>query len=160
MDRARLVVGIGNPLQGADGFGPAVVERLRARADLPRDTTLLDAHTDLLGCLETFAAFDQVVLVDAFVGGTATGAVSIVDEATFSGWNSDSPDIHAVSAVLAVGLFRRLYAAPTTIVLVGLDASDIGRAHPLRYDQIDAGVAAVLKLIALPLVGHGHDDTL
>ena len=151
MDRPRLVVGIGNPLQGADGFGPAGVERLRARADLPRDLTVVDAQTDLLGCLETFAAFDQVILVDAFVGGAETGAVSIVDEPTFSRWPSDAPDSHAISAVLAVGLFRRLYpGAPATIVLVGLDASEVGRARPLLDDQIDAGVAAVLRLIDRP----------
>lgn len=145
----RLVVGIGNPLQGADGFGPAVVERLQSRPNLPRETTLLDAQTDLLGCLETFPAFDDVILVDAFVGGDGTGAVAIVDEATFSRWSSDSPDGHAISAVLAVGLFRRLHAgAATKIVLVGLDAGEVGRARPLRDDQIDAGVAAVLRLIA------------
>ena len=148
MGGSSLVVGLGNPLLGADGFGSAVVERLRARADLPPGTTLLDANTDLLGCLDRFDRFERVILVDAFVGGVATGAVTIVDEPTFSQWSSDAPDSHAMSAVLAVALFRRLYpAAATTIALVGLDAARADRDDVLPDHTIQAGVDAVMHLI-------------
>jgi hydrogenase maturation protease len=149
MEPASLVIGLGNALQGADGFGPAVIDRLR-RADVPGGTTLLDAGTDLLGHLDRLAAFDRVILVDAMVGGAGTGAVTIVGEAAISRWSIESPDSHAVSAVLAVGLFRRLYpaAARTTIALVGLDAPHAGAGAPLVGETIEAGATAVLRLLA------------
>jgi hydrogenase maturation protease len=147
---ASLVVGIGSVLQGLDRFGPAVIERLQARADLPEGTTLLDAATDLLGCLDRFAAFRHVILVDAFVGGAGTGAVSVVDEPAMARWSCESPDSHGVSAVLAVGLFRRLYpAAGTTIALVGLDAMRVSSGDVLPEETIDAGATAVVQLLAL-----------
>jgi len=148
MEPASLVIGLGNPLQGPDGFGPAVIDRLR-RVSLSERTTLLDAGTDLIGHLDRLAGFDRAILVDAVAGGAGTGAVSIVDEAAISQWSVASPDSHAVSAVLALGLFRRLYpAARTTIVLVGLDAPYLDVGGGLADGTIQEGVAAVLRLLA------------
>jgi hydrogenase maturation protease len=143
-----LIVGLGNALQGADGFGPAVIHRLRERTDLPPTTALLDAETDVLNWLDTFAAFERVVLVDAFVGGDGHGGVRIVDEATFSQWKTDSPGSHAVSAVMAVALFRRLYpAASTMIVLVGLDADQVSHDDTIDARFIAAASDAIVRLI-------------
>jgi hypothetical protein len=64
-------------------------------------------------------------------------------------WRRDSPDAHAVSGQVAVGLFRRLFQTASTIVtLVGLDVPAIDRAQPLRDDQIEVGVTAVMQLLA------------
>ena len=149
MAPASLVIGLGNALQGADGFGPAVIDRLR-HAQLPEGTTLLDAGTDLLGHLDRLAAFGRVILVDAIVGGAGSGAVAIVEEAAISRWSRESPDSHAVAAVRALGLFRRLYpaAAGTTIVLVGLDAPYAAFGAPPSGATIAEGAAAVLRLLA------------
>jgi hydrogenase maturation protease len=68
MPRKCLVAGLGNPLQGSDGFGQAVLARLGERTDLPEHTELPDAHTDLLRYVARFASYDLVVLVDANLG--------------------------------------------------------------------------------------------
>ncbi len=52
----RLVLGLGNPLLGEDGFGSAVIELLRRRPDRPAAVDLVDAHTDLLAQLETLGS--------------------------------------------------------------------------------------------------------
>jgi len=150
MEPRSLVVGIGSTLLGLDGFGPAVIARLQARTDLPGGTVLLDANTDLLGCLDRFAAFQQVIVVDAFVGGSGNADVAVVAESEISNWGVESPDSHAVSGVLAIGLFRRLYpaAAATTIWLVGLNAAGVALGDVIADGTIDAGVEAVIRLIA------------
>lgn len=61
-----LAIGIGNPLRGEDGVGPAVVERLTSCQDAHRVTAvsvpqLLPEHCDLL------AGIECVVFLDASV---------------------------------------------------------------------------------------------
>ena len=115
-----LVVALGNPQQGADGFGPAVADRLRRTRGLPDGVDLVDAHTDLLAHLERFAQYDRVVLVDAVLGGER-GQVAVVDEETFAPWDERSPGSHSVSPLVAVKLFRQLHpASRTRILLVAL----------------------------------------
>ena len=46
-----LIFGCGNVLLGDDGFGPAVIERLRQRGDLPDDAHAEDVGTSIRGLL-------------------------------------------------------------------------------------------------------------
>jgi hydrogenase maturation protease len=111
-----LVLGLGNSLSGADGFGPAVIERLRADG-VPDGVELVDAHTDLLGHLHRFVEADEVVLVDVVLD--ARGGLAVVDEQEFSSWDDTSRGAHQVSPLAAVKLFRRLHpGAATRIRLV------------------------------------------
>jgi hydrogenase maturation protease len=103
-----LVLGLGNPLAGADGFGPAVIARLR-RESPPDGAHFVDAHTDLLAHLHRFEHFDRVVLVDTVLDGR--GGVAVIDEAEFSHWDDRSGGVHQLSPLAAVKLFRRLYPA-------------------------------------------------
>lgn len=147
MRRTSLVVGIGNPLQGTDGFGPAVIDRLRRTRDLGDSIELVDACTDLLAHLDRFAAHECVVLVDAIVGAEGRG-VALFDEETFSQWDERSPSCHALSPLLAVKLFRRLHPTSLTrIVLVGLSVDALGFGHSLAPEDVEAGVQAVIQLI-------------
>jgi len=124
--KRTLIIGLGNPLIGADAFGPRVIEHLR-REDpgSVRFADLVDAHTDLLGQIESFPAYARVVLVDAILDPGARvgnpGEVVLVEEDTLSAWPEASPGIHQLSPVLAVRLFRSLHPrAATQILLVGL----------------------------------------
>jgi hydrogenase maturation protease len=142
-----LIVGIGNPLQGPDAFGPAVIERLRTQSALPSGADLLDAGTDLLSCLDRFADVDHVVLVDAFLG-AGTGAIVTIDEPTFSTWSLDSPGSHELSAVLVVRLFRLLHpASHVRFTLVGFDVDRLD-SERLVESAVAAGADAVLHACA------------
>jgi hydrogenase maturation protease len=147
MEPTWLVVGIGNRLQGADGFGPAVVDRLRRTPDLAGTIDVVDAGTDLLAQLDRFAAYDRVVLVDAVLA-DGEPRVAIVDEAAFSRWDDRSPSCHAVSPVVAVRLFRCLHpAVRNQISLVALTVDAIRFERSLGSDVVDAGAEAVIRLI-------------
>jgi hydrogenase maturation protease len=144
----RLVLGLGNPLLGEDGFGSAVIEWLRRKPDLPPAVELVDAHTDLLAHLETFGAYDEVVLVDAVIGVGPCGDVAVVDEETFTRWSETSPSCHQISPLLAVKLFRALQPhSATRITLVALQA-DVVRAGPgVATSVVAAGGEAVVGLL-------------
>ena len=150
-----LVLGLGNPLSGADAFGPAVVAHLRAGSPL-RDGDLADAGTDLLGSIGRFADYDRVVLVDAVTLGARSPAVrrhvATVAEQIFAGWDARSPGAHEMSPLAAVRLFRALQrkaggnGAPD-IHLVGLFVAETDFARPADEAEIAAGADAVRQLV-------------
>ncbi|MCP4201481.1 MAG: hydrogenase maturation protease [bacterium] len=64
-----LIFGCGNVLLGDDGFGPAVIERLRERGDLPDDAHPEDVGTSIRGILFDIALLDRrpehIIVLDA-----------------------------------------------------------------------------------------------
>jgi hydrogenase maturation protease len=120
-----LLVAVGNPLNGDDGFGPLVLECLRTGAQLKAGVTLVDAGTDLLNHIESFLDYDRVVLIDAVLdpeGKLASpGRVVILEEEFFSTWSEQSQGVHQMSPLLGIKLFRTLHPeAQVKIHLAGL----------------------------------------
>ena len=60
-----LVMGIGNPLMGDEGFGPRVVEALLSRYSFPDDVSVIDAGTMGFTILNLFAEADRILVIDA-----------------------------------------------------------------------------------------------
>ena len=58
-----LVVAIGNPDRGDDGFGPAVAQRLRGR--VPSTVRVLECSGDVLALIEDWDGIPSVIVVDA-----------------------------------------------------------------------------------------------
>jgi len=146
--RRRLVLGLGNPLLGDDGFGSAVIELLRQRPELSAAVDLVDAHTDLLAQVETLGSYDEVVLVDVVIGAGRPGDVEVVDEETFMRWPETSPSCHQISPLLAVKLFRALHPqAATRITLVALHADVVRAAPGVATSAVAAGGEAVVGII-------------
>lgn len=67
--KRALVFGCGNVLLGDDGFGPAVIKRLRQRPDFPDDAHAEDVGTSIRGILFDLALLDRrpehLIVVDA-----------------------------------------------------------------------------------------------
>jgi len=149
--KKTLLAGLGNPLSGDDGFGPRVIERLRESA-LPCGVTLLDAGTDLLNHIESFAEYEQVVLIDAILDPErklgASGHVEIVEERAFSSWPETSQSVHQMSPLLGVRLFRTLHPeAKTEICLVGLFVDQVSLSPLyLTPGRLDEAAAIILSL--------------
>ena len=61
--RRVLVVGIGNPDRGDDGFGPIVARSLRDR--VPPEVRILECSGDILAMIDDWNSFSTVVIVDA-----------------------------------------------------------------------------------------------
>jgi hydrogenase maturation protease len=145
----QLVVGLGNPLAGDDGFGGAVVERLRRAGGLPAQVRLLDAGTDLLGQIQDFAGYDRVVLVDAALGEGRPGEVAIYREEAFDDWPDTSPSSHQLSPLLAMRLFRQLHPeSRAEIVLVALWTARITLGATVPEAAVEAGAEAVTRVLA------------
>jgi hydrogenase maturation protease len=139
---------LGNRLSGADGFGPAVVERLFGDR-LPKNVTLADVHTDLLAHIHRCAEADEVLLIDAVLG--EDDGIHLVEETTFSAWDSSQADAHTMSPVAAVKLFRRLYpAAGVRIRLVAYVVSPERFRSAPDEGAVKAAAAFVRWLVQTP----------
>ncbi len=154
--KKTLIVGLGNPLSGDDGFGARVLEQLHEHAHgagRSPGVALVDAHTDLLNHFETLAQYDGIVLVDAILDPDGKlgqpGSVSVFEEETFLSWPETSPGVHQVSPLLTVKLFRILHPeVRPQIRLVGLAVDHIRRLPCYATDErIALGAEAVLSLI-------------
>lgn len=155
-----LVLGLGNPLSGADAFGPAVVARLSSGSPMP-GVDIGDAGTDLLDWIARFADYDHLVLVDAIALDDRGHApmpryVETVAEQTFAAWDARSPGAHEMSPLAAVRLVRALQrgaggtADAPSIRLVGLFVSETDFARHAGDSEIAAGAEAVQRLVASP----------
>ena len=147
-----LILGLGNPLSGDDGFGARVLDFLhRNGTEFLPEATLVDAHTDLLNHIESFATYDRVVLVDAILDPEnklgKPGRIVLLHEKEFLDWSEASSSVHQMSPMLSVKLFRQLYpAAQTQIILTGLLVDQL--THALRYATDDRIREAVMVLRA------------
>jgi hydrogenase maturation protease len=145
-----LVVALGNPLLGADGFGPAVADRLGRMPGFFEAAELLDVSTDLIGHLDTLAKHDRVILVDALVAAGRPGQVAVYEEQEFAAWSVMSPGCHAISPVMGLRLFRCLYPEATTrMSLVGLSVEFVERATELPDAAVELGARLVASLVDL-----------
>jgi hydrogenase maturation protease len=153
--RKSLVVALGNPLVGADGFGAAVLARVRGVPGLREVADLADACTDLLGQIERLAQYQRVILVDAIVGGEPSGQVEVYDERRFAEWPDTSPGCHQISPLLAVKLLRQLHPGATPqVLLVGWSVNEVSRAAGVSDVAVEEGarlVAGLLGISAQPM---------
>jgi len=152
--KKTLLVGLGNPLSGDDGFGPLVLERLRAAGlgGLP-DVSILDAGTDLLNHIENFPKYDCVVLIDAILDPEgrlgAPGRVEVLEEKSFLSWSETSEGVHQMSPLLGIKLFRILHPeASTEIYLIGLFVDQLSHSpHYLTEECIHQALEAARTFV-------------
>jgi hydrogenase maturation protease len=134
-----LVLALGNPLSGDDGFGSQVLAALRRQETVTMaGVTFVDAHTDLLNHIDSFSEYDQVVLIDAILDPEGklgqAGGTRVLPEEEFLRWSGTSESVHQMSPLLTIQLFRQLYpGARTRIWLVGLLVDEI--THAPRYSS-------------------------
>ena len=132
-----LVAGIGNLFCGDDGFGPEVVRRLLASADLPEQVRAVDyGIRGMHLAYDLLDGYDALVIVDALPGDGDPGEISVLEV------GADD---------LGAGDFDPHGMAPVA-VLASLQDSVGGS---LRRTWSDAGPADLAEGIGLSAPGRG-----
>lgn len=103
MPRPTAVVGIGNPLCGDDGFGPAVVARLRPASGLHLFDVQAVPESFLVPIVESGCS--GVLLVDAADLGVEPGRAALVSADRLSEVDVST---HAIALVVVAEAVRRL----------------------------------------------------
>lgn len=142
-----LVLCIGNPDRGDDGFGPAVANALDGR--LPPDAALATRSGDMLSLIEDWKGFDALVCVDAAAQMTGPGTLHRIDLA-----ERDLPgglgavSSHAFGLGEAVALARTLGLAPPAIIVYALEGESFESGATMSAN-VAAAVAPVAEQILI-----------
>jgi hydrogenase maturation protease len=144
MPRPTAVVGIGNPLCGDDGFGPAVVARLRPSAGLRLFDVQAVPESFLVPLVES--GCPGVLFVDAADLGAEPGRAALVSA---DGLPEVDVSTHAIALVVVAEAIRRLAREMRgSEVVCALLAS-----QPESLDQADRLSPTVERAVRLALEG-------
>jgi hydrogenase maturation protease len=138
------VIGFGNPFQGDDGFGPAVIRALSARA-WPPEVSVTEGGAPGLAALALFDGCDAVLVVDALRDGGPPGDVGWVDAEEVAGLASDPLHGGGLSEMLRVMPIGLQGKRPAVEVLLGR----IGEIQAFCDSMSDPLVAAVPRAVSL-----------
>lgn len=73
--RSTVVIGIGNPVITDDGLGIEIARQVRHKIEDDRTVTVSEVYNGGIELMEAMAGFDQALVVDAIVTGTAPGTI-------------------------------------------------------------------------------------
>lgn len=143
--RKVLVVGLGNPDRGDDGFGARVVQDLAGR--LPPGVSVRAYQGDVLNLIDAWTGFDALICVDAAAPMQSPGRVHRIDlaeEALPRGMCFASS--HAMGLAEAIDLARTLGQAPGDVVVYAIEGVcfDTGR---VLAPEVAAAVAPVAERV-------------
>ncbi len=147
-----LVAGVGNVLRADDGFGVAVIGRLRER-EPPEGVEVLDIGIGGIHLVqELFAGADALVVVDAVDLGHVPGTVVVQrPEIRDVDGPDDLADVHYATPERALMFARALDVLPASVWLVGcqvVDAEALGEGlSPELVHAVEAGASEVRRLV-------------
>jgi hydrogenase maturation protease len=150
-----LVVGLGNPLMGDDGFGVAAVEILREEWELSGEVDLVDGGTWGMNLLPLFETAERVILVDAIRSGVAPGSLTVLERDELPRYFSLKLSPHQIDLREVLALAELRGALPDELVAIGIE--------PLRIEMemalspvVRAGMRKVVDLVVDRLEAAGH----
>jgi hydrogenase maturation protease len=156
--RRVLVAGIGNVLRQDDGFGPAVIQALRAAGPLPPGVETMEMG---IGCIalihELMGGYDALIVVDAVDRGGPPGRLYVLDPdvpdpAEIPGmerwtWSNETCQ---TSAARALVMARAVGVLPPMVRFVGCQPAEMDEMSTELSPIVQRTVAeAVREILAL-----------
>lgn len=155
--RRTLVAGFGNELRADDGFGVAVLRRLRECEPQP-DVDLIEIGTaGIRLAQELLTPYDRLVIVDAMARGGAPGTVYVVEVQDVE--RPDEVDLHLAVPARALALAKALGALPPEVFIVGCEPAEVDELSMALTPAVAAAVDTALAHVArlLPASPSGGD---
>ncbi len=147
-----LVVGVGNVLQGDDGFGVEVVKRLASREDLPLGVTVLETGIGGMSLVqELFNGYDTLIVVDAVDRGGVPGTTYLLEaevpnlaELPYDQREDFRTDMHLATPSRAFVMSKALGVLPPSVYILG--------CQPQLIDDLILGLSEPVQLAVEPSV--------
>ena len=137
-----IVIGIGNPMRGDDGIGPAAIARLAGTPGV--DLTVLDGEATRL--VQAWRDRTRVIVIDATRRGDPAGTIHRIDLGSGVAPGTTRPtSSHGAGLAEAIALAEILDARPESLVVFGVEPADLSHGEGLS----DAVASALDPLVDL-----------
>jgi hydrogenase maturation protease len=144
-ERQVLVAGVGNVLQGDDGYGVAVVQRLAQRSDLPPAVKVVEVGIGGISLVqELFDGYDVLLIVDAVDRSGAPGTIFLLEPQVpdLAQWPHEQrqdflANMHMTTPSRALILAKALGVLPSSVYMLG--------CQPTTYDDIVIGLSPAVE---------------
>lgn len=140
-----LVLGIGNPLLGDDGFGVEVIRRLREQADLP-DAELLDGGAVGLYLLPHLEGRSRILVVDAINFGGQPGQVVRLQASEIPARLALKLSEHQVTFHEVLALMELMKIKPREFIFIGVQPRSNGWGESLS-PEVAAAIPGVIEQV-------------
>jgi len=142
MPKRTLIIGIGSILQGDDGIGPRVIDRLE-QEPLPLGVKLERADLYGLDLLKYFTDFDRVIIIDAARMGKTPGTIKVFSPAQIKKASFDD-----IFSSHGIGLLEILTLAQNLdmnidVRIIAIEPKNIGHSLELS-DKIKACIHRII----------------
>lgn len=144
-----LVIGIGDPLRGDDGAGPAVIDRL-GQTPLPASVTLARQWGEGSGLMMSWQGWERVILVDATISGSPAGTVQRFDADCLPARGTFPYSTHRFGVAEGVALAAALGDLPGELQIFGIEGTVFtpgAGLSPAVSEAVDEVVERILSLL-------------
>jgi hydrogenase maturation protease len=141
-----IIIGLGNPSFSDDGAGCLVARALKNEIG-SADVTCLEASITGLDVLNIIADFQKAIIVDAVqTQAGKPGSLYRVSVDQLSSSKEGSP--HKINLITSLELAKNLgFPLPDSIILFGIEASDIDNPQEGCTPQVEAAIPGCVKKI-------------
>jgi hydrogenase maturation protease len=161
-----LIVGVGNPLRGDDGFGISALAAFR-RDPLPQDVRCLETGIGGMHLVqELMRGYDALILFDAVDRGDPPGRVGVLDpvlpelgELSANERRDYFCETHYAIPLRALTLAREVGVLPAIVRIVGCQVADADTYGMGLHPAVEAAIpVAVAEASALLEELRAHHD--
>ncbi|MFE3638296.1 hydrogenase maturation protease [Streptomyces sp. NPDC059168] len=141
-----VVIGVGNPLRGDDGVGPAAVEALRGR--VPEGTVLTVGDGEPARLLDLWHGADAVVVVEALRARPARpGTLHTLTAAEAAARTAGTASTHGLGLGDCLALAQTLGRLPPRLVVHAMEVTDVALGAGLS-DAVRSALPALVDRVA------------
>jgi len=146
-----LVLGLGNPLMGDDGFGLVVLERLRDEWEVPPEVDLVDGGTWGMNLLPLIEDASEVVLIDAIRTGQPPGSAVELERESLPRYLAHKLSPHQIDLKEVLALAELRGTLPIRTVAIGAEPHTVALSTELTAalgDAVDEVARRVIDRLA------------
>jgi hydrogenase maturation protease len=158
-DGSTLVLALGNPLMGDDGFGLAVLEQLRRSREAEGPLILMDGGTWGMSLLPAIEASSRLLLIDAINIGAEPGTTVRLEREQLPRYFSHKISPHQVDLREVLALAELRGTLPNETVAIGVQPENVQLGTTLS-PRVQVKVADITDAALRQLSAWGHEPAI
>ncbi len=120
-----VILGVGNILLRDEGFGVRVVEEIKRRFIFPANVKVIDGGTQGLWLLPTLQEADDLIVIDAVLGGGEPGSLYRLHKEDLPKGLRLKQSAHDSDLVEALNLCMLIEKGPESVLVFGVEPENI-----------------------------------